>query len=186
MTEAGPPASECAWTPWCRITAESLQPAHPRRPVDNHRVRSASWLGLCRLRGSARLRVRAAREREDREAGQANPALGRRVADPLHPCLLWVRGGLGFRGRGGNDQRRLGAGVVRRDGPVLLVNALIAFLYLGAGKSLQAVVDTQHEDVPHLLDAMGRLGGAFRIETILGSIGIIAGAIGLYVTLRGG
>ena len=69
--------------------------------------------------------------------------------------------------------------------PVLLVNGVIAFLYMGAGKSLQAVVDTQHEDVPHLLDAMGRLSGAFRIEAILGSIGIIAGAIGLWATLRG-
>lgn len=63
--------------------------------------------------------------------------------------------------------------------PVLVINALIAFLYIGAGRALRRVVDTQNEDVPHLLDGLARLGGAFRIETILGSIGVIAGLIGL-------
>jgi hypothetical protein len=63
--------------------------------------------------------------------------------------------------------------------PVLLVNAVIAFLYIGAGKALRLVVDTQHEDVHHLVDGLARVGSAFRIETILGSIGVIAGAIGL-------
>lgn len=70
--------------------------------------------------------------------------------------------------------------------PVLLVNAVIASLYIGAGKSLRAVVDTQREDVPHLIDALARLSGAFRIEAILGSIGLIAGAIALWATFRGG
>lgn len=70
--------------------------------------------------------------------------------------------------------------------PVLVVNALIAFLYIGAGKSLRAVVETRREDVPHLLAALARLSGAFRIETVLGSIGLVAGAIGLYSTLGGG
>lgn len=70
--------------------------------------------------------------------------------------------------------------------PVLVVNALIAILYIGAGKALRRVVDTQHEDVPHLLDGLARLGGAFRIETILGSIGVVAGAITLFTMLTGG
>src|SRR5688572_33463685 len=69
--------------------------------------------------------------------------------------------------------------------PVLLVNALIAFLYIGAGKALRRVVDTQREDVPHLLDGLGRLSGAFRIETILGSIGVVAAAVTLSTRLTG-
>ena len=67
--------------------------------------------------------------------------------------------------------------------PVLLVNVVIAFLYLGAGRALRRIVDTQREDVSHLLDGLGRLSGAFRIETILGSIGVLAGALGLVATL---
>jgi hypothetical protein len=69
--------------------------------------------------------------------------------------------------------------------PVLVVNALIAFLYIGAGKALRRVVDTQREDVPHLLDGLARLSGAFRIETILGSIGLVAGLIALIQMLAG-
>jgi hypothetical protein len=69
--------------------------------------------------------------------------------------------------------------------PVLLVNALIAFLYIGAGKALRRVVDTQTQDVPHLLDGLARLSGAFRIETILGSIGVVAGLIALIQMLAG-
>jgi hypothetical protein len=67
--------------------------------------------------------------------------------------------------------------------PVLLVNALIAFLYVGAGRALRRVVDTQRQDVSHLLDGLARLSGAFRIETILGSIGVFAGALGLLALL---
>jgi len=67
--------------------------------------------------------------------------------------------------------------------PVLVVNTLIAALYIGAGKSLRRIVDTQREDVPHLLDGLARLGGAFRIETILGSIGVVAGGITLFTML---
>jgi hypothetical protein len=63
--------------------------------------------------------------------------------------------------------------------PVLVVNALIAFLYIGAGKALRRIVDTQHQDVPHLLDGLARLSGAFRIETILGSIGVVAALVAL-------
>jgi hypothetical protein len=69
--------------------------------------------------------------------------------------------------------------------PVLVVNALIAFLYIGAGRALRRVVDTQTEDVPHLLDGLARLSGAFRIETILGSIGVVAGLIALIQMLAG-
>lgn len=67
--------------------------------------------------------------------------------------------------------------------PVLIVNALIAVLYIGAGKALRRVVDTRREDVPHLLDGLARVSGAFRIETILGSIGVAAGAVTLWSML---
>lgn len=76
----------------------------------------------------------------------------------------------------------LGSGIVMA--PVMVVNAIIAVLYLSAGKSLRSVVDTQHDDIPHLLDGLERLGGAFRIETILGSIGVVTGAIALWAVVK--
>jgi hypothetical protein len=76
----------------------------------------------------------------------------------------------------------LASGVVMA--PVMVVNAIIAVLYIGAGKSLRSIVDTQQQDIPHLMDGLERLGGAFRIETILGSIGIVMGSIALYTVVR--
>lgn len=85
-------------------------------------------------------------------------------------------------GRGWSQTGMLvGTGVVMA--PVLIVNAIIALLYIGAGKSLRTVVDTRNQDIPHLIDGLERLSGAFRIETILGSIGVIMGAAALYGVL---
>ena len=71
--------------------------------------------------------------------------------------------------------------------PVLMVNGIVSLLYIGAGRSLRAVIKTQNEDIPHVLDALARLSGAFRVELIVSSIGIVGGlAVLLQALTEGG
>lgn len=70
--------------------------------------------------------------------------------------------------------------------PVVVVNGIVAILYIGAGRSLRALIKTQNDDVPHVLDAMARLSGAFRVELIVSAIGIAGGIAALLQGLTGG
>lgn len=70
--------------------------------------------------------------------------------------------------------------------PVLVVNGIVSILYIGAGRSLRALIKTQNDDVPHVLDAMARLSGAFQVELIVSAIGILGGAAALFQGLTGG
>ena len=70
--------------------------------------------------------------------------------------------------------------------PVLVVNGIVSLLYIGAGRSLRALIKTQNEDVPHVLDALARLSGAFRVELIVSASGILGGVAALLQGLAGG
>ncbi len=60
--------------------------------------------------------------------------------------------------------------------PVVLTHLVISMLYIGAGKSLQAVVHTQGNDIEHLMQSINKLGTAFLVEFAIGMIAIIGGA----------
>lgn len=70
--------------------------------------------------------------------------------------------------------------------PVLVVNGIVSVLYIGAGRSLRALIKTHNDDVPHVLDAMARLSGAFRVELIVSAIGILGGVAALVQGLAEG
>lgn len=60
--------------------------------------------------------------------------------------------------------------------PVVLVQLVIPFFYLNAGKSFTQVVTTTGNDMPHLMSASEKLGKAFLIEAI---VALVAAVIGL-------
>ncbi len=67
-------------------------------------------------------------------------------------------------------------------GPVVLTHMVIAFNYMGAGSSLKAVVNTQGNDVEHLMQSLRKLGTAFMVEFIVGIIAIAIGVgAGIYL-----
>lgn len=49
--------------------------------------------------------------------------------------------------------------------------------YLEAGAALSSVVTTQGEDIPHMMEALGKLRGAVRIEGISVLLGFIVGLV---------
>ena len=57
--------------------------------------------------------------------------------------------------------------------PLFLVCAVAGWLYIGAGKALKAVVDTEGNDVELLMRALDRLGKAFRNEVIATLIAVV-------------
>lgn len=62
-------------------------------------------------------------------------------------------------------------------GPVALVNVITGWYYMASGRSLQEVVDTEGNDVAHLMSALDRVAGAFRIEVIFLVIAFALGVI---------
>jgi hypothetical protein len=59
--------------------------------------------------------------------------------------------------------------------PVAGVNLAVGGLYVSAGGSLRAVVESSGRDVALLMRALSRLTGAFRIEVIVTLIALIGG-----------
>lgn len=62
--------------------------------------------------------------------------------------------------------------------PVVLTHLVIAMLYIGAGKSLEAVVRTQGNDVEHLMQSLDKLGTAFLVEFAVGMLAVVV-SVGL-------
>ncbi|MCR9159795.1 MAG: hypothetical protein ACE37F_05555 [Nannocystaceae bacterium] len=60
--------------------------------------------------------------------------------------------------------------------PVVLTHLVISMLYMGAGKSLQAVVHTQGNDVEHLMQSLDKLGTAFLVEFAIGMLAVVVSA----------
>jgi len=70
--------------------------------------------------------------------------------------------------------------------PLVLVDLVIGGLYIAAGGSLKAVVDTAGSDVPHLMAGVNRLANAFRIEAIVTAIALVGGIIlGAWIAAQG-
>jgi uncharacterized membrane protein YhaH (DUF805 family) len=62
--------------------------------------------------------------------------------------------------------------------PLILIYIVTGSLYLGSGRALNSVVHTQGNDVEHMLQALQKMGKAFRIEfwiTLLAYIVMIVG-----------
>lgn len=57
--------------------------------------------------------------------------------------------------------------------PLFLVCAVAGWLYFGTGKALKAVVDTEGNDVELLMQALDRLGTAFRNEVIVTILAVV-------------
>lgn len=57
--------------------------------------------------------------------------------------------------------------------PLFLVCAVAGWLYFGTGKALKAVVDTEGNDVELLMQALDRLGTAFRNEVIVTVLAVV-------------
>ncbi|MGH1342038.1 MAG: hypothetical protein ACRBN8_10830 [Nannocystales bacterium] len=57
--------------------------------------------------------------------------------------------------------------------PIVLTHLVISMLYVGAGKSLEAVVATEGNDIEHLMQSLDKLGTAFLVEFVIGFLAII-------------
>lgn len=61
--------------------------------------------------------------------------------------------------------------------PLAFVNLAIGGMYIGAGKALAKVVDTQGNDIDHMLQGLGKLGNAFMIEVITTIVSVVLGFV---------
>jgi uncharacterized membrane protein len=66
--------------------------------------------------------------------------------------------------------------------PFVAVNLLSGFFYMGAGNSLKAVVKTQGSDVQHMIASLSKLGSAFLIDFLVGTL-MFVGSFALGVAL---
>ena len=57
--------------------------------------------------------------------------------------------------------------------------------YLSAGGAFNNVVNTQGNDIPHMMSAMGKLTNAMRVEAIVAIIAMVAGTV-LGIVFSGG
>ena len=60
-------------------------------------------------------------------------------------------------------------------GPAAIVYLAIGGLYIGSGRALRLVVDTQGNDIEHLLGGISKLGKAFMIEVIISIFAVVVG-----------
>jgi hypothetical protein len=66
--------------------------------------------------------------------------------------------------------------------PVMIVHFAVAALYIGSGSALLRVARSQGNDVENLLDGLGRMGTAFKVEFIVSVVAIAVGiAVGFVV-----
>ncbi len=65
--------------------------------------------------------------------------------------------------------------------PLAFVNLIIGWLYLGCGKAMKAVVETEGNDVELMMNGLDKMAGAFKIEAIVtitaAAIGFVAGLV---------
>lgn len=66
--------------------------------------------------------------------------------------------------------------------PLFLVCAVAGWLYLGAGRALKEVVTTEGNDVELLMNALERMGKAFRNEVVATAIAVVLFAVLAVVT----
>lgn len=61
-------------------------------------------------------------------------------------------------------------GLLLPEGVVALV---VGIVFMGVGSSLESVVRTQGSDIPHLMQAMQKLGSAFTVQVVCKVIGVV-------------
>jgi hypothetical protein len=66
--------------------------------------------------------------------------------------------------------------------PLFLVCAVAGWLYIGAGKALKAVVDTEGNDVELLMRALDSLAKAFRNEVIVTVVAVVVFVVLAFAT----
>jgi hypothetical protein len=62
-----------------------------------------------------------------------------------------------------------------------IVALVVGITFLGAGTSLKSVVQTQGNDIPHMMMALQKLGSAFFVQIIATILGVIV--VGLIMVL---
>ena len=61
--------------------------------------------------------------------------------------------------------------------PYGIVSLIIGFTFIGVGNSLTSIVDSRGQDIPHLMQALEKLGGTFLIQAITSIVMIVVGGI---------
>ena len=61
--------------------------------------------------------------------------------------------------------------------PMGIVQIVVGTSFLGAGNALKAVVNTQGNDIPYVMQALEKLGSAFFVQIIVTVIGFVAVAL---------
>jgi hypothetical protein len=72
--------------------------------------------------------------------------------------------------------------------PTLLINLatgivgiIVGVTFLGAGNSLRTVVDTQGNDMQHMMQAMEKLASAFMVQIVMAIVGFVLAAIAVLI-----
>lgn len=81
-----------------------------------------------------------------------------------------------------HDLARAGGAVIAA---AALQPAVSGAFYLSAGGAFSNVVNTQGNDIAHMMSAMGKLTNAMRVEAIVAIIAMVAGTV-LGIVLSGG
>lgn len=61
--------------------------------------------------------------------------------------------------------------------PYGIVSLIVGITFLGVGNSLASIVDSRGQDIPHLMQALEKMGGTFLIQAITSVVMIVVGAI---------
>ena len=64
-----------------------------------------------------------------------------------------------------------------------LISIGIGYIYFSSGQAFSRVVDTQGDDIAHLMDALSRLRSAFRFEVILIAVGFALIGVAMIILL---
>jgi hypothetical protein len=67
--------------------------------------------------------------------------------------------------------------------PTGIVGIVVGVTFIGVGNSLKAVVDTQGNDMMHLMQAMQKMSTAFIIQIICAIVGFVLAAIAMVLIM---
>jgi hypothetical protein len=71
--------------------------------------------------------------------------------------------------------------------PLVLVNLVVAGLYISSGSALGRVMSSKGNDVAHLVAGLDKMGSAFRIEAIISVVAFVLGlGLGVMLVSSGG
>jgi hypothetical protein len=65
--------------------------------------------------------------------------------------------------------------------PAGIVGIVVGISFLGVGNSLKAVVQTQGNDVAHMMQALEKMGGAFLVQIICAIAGFVLTVIAMLI-----